>query len=285
MARGLGECLTLIDHSDLRFYVYVLIRPSGHPFYVGKGTGARIARHEQDAINTKMRGYRLSIIRACHRDKLKVGYELAGFFRKEADAFAEEKRLIALYGRFDSGRGPLTNNTDGGEGAVNPSAATIEKRRVGLKAVMLNPEYKARAVGFLRASEPKRMERAIAATKTEAYRAANSKRSGERWADPLFREKTTVAIRAAQNETWKERHAAGIARVQSDPSFHQRRNDAQAKAFANRPKADKPRAKVDIAVLRASQSATAKIRCQDPAWRQRLADAGKRGRETRWGAK
>ena len=36
----------------------------------------------------------------------------------ENEAFNEEIRLIALYGRHDLGLGPLTNLTDGGEGTI-----------------------------------------------------------------------------------------------------------------------------------------------------------------------
>ena len=61
----------------------------------------------------------------------------------EAEAFDEEKRLIALYGRKDLGMGPLCNLTDGGEGAKQ-SPESIEKRAAKHRGMKRSPEARER---------------------------------------------------------------------------------------------------------------------------------------------
>lgn len=93
-----------------RFYVYILCRPNGKPFYVGKGSGNRVYDHEREA----KRGHqchKCSVIRKIWRS----GSEVVRYTVFETDdeqaAFDHERELIALYGR-DS----LANKSDGGEG-------------------------------------------------------------------------------------------------------------------------------------------------------------------------
>ncbi len=114
------------------FYVYVLHKPDLTPFYVGKGVGSRVLNHESDARNTTLRSHKLNVIRAIHRVGQSVVYRLDRFFDKEKAALARERELIAEIGRYDLGTGPLTNQTDGGEGTSNPSIASRERRAATL---------------------------------------------------------------------------------------------------------------------------------------------------------
>lgn len=103
------------------FYVYELRDQNGVVFYVGKGSGARIHSHEIKARKGCM-SHRSCKIRKIWADggfidKVKVW---RGF--SESEAFTEEKRLIAFYGRDN-----LTNKTDGGDGPSNPSPDVREK--------------------------------------------------------------------------------------------------------------------------------------------------------------
>lgn len=115
-----------------RFYVYVLLKPDGTPFYVGKGIGRRVFGHEAEAWNTAKVSHKLNLIRRLRREGQEVGYALDSFFSDEAAAHARERELIALYGRHDLGRGPLTNQLDGGEGAANPSAEVQARHAASL---------------------------------------------------------------------------------------------------------------------------------------------------------
>ena len=113
-------------------YVYVLCRSDGTPFYVGKGVGTRCLQHEAEARNTEKLTHKLNVIRAIARRGELVRYCVESTFETETEAHARERYLIALFGRHDQLRGPLTNQTDGGEGASNPSEESRERRRQSL---------------------------------------------------------------------------------------------------------------------------------------------------------
>lgn len=118
--------------SSSTHYVYVLCRPDGTPFYVGKGVQQRCFHHEAEARNTDRLSHKLNLLRAMHRRGEAVRYCIESSFMHEEDAHARERHLISLFGRHDQRRGPLTNQTDGGEGASNPSEESRERRRQSL---------------------------------------------------------------------------------------------------------------------------------------------------------
>lgn len=104
-------------------YVYVLCRADGRPFYVGKGScNGRCLEHAREARNTRRMTHKLNVIRSMDRRGEPIGHILETDFETEMAALARERELIALIGRHDLKHGPLTNQTDGGEGTSNPSA-------------------------------------------------------------------------------------------------------------------------------------------------------------------
>jgi hypothetical protein len=113
-------------------YVYVLCRPDGSPFYVGKGIGDRCLHHEGEARRSEHLTHKLNLIRSLHRNGLSVHYCIDSFFHNDFDAHARERQLIEEIGRHDLRRGPLTNQTAGGEGASNPSEESRQRRRDSL---------------------------------------------------------------------------------------------------------------------------------------------------------
>jgi len=110
-------------------YVYVLARADGAPFYVGKGMGNRVFHHEAEARTTSRLTHKLNVIRAMATRGETIRYCIESTHLDEGEALARERTLIAQFGRHDLGHGPLTNQTDGGEGAANPSEASRESRR------------------------------------------------------------------------------------------------------------------------------------------------------------
>lgn len=92
----------------------------------------RVLMHEAEARTTKALTHKLNLIRSLHRAGHNIGYSLDSFHDDETAALARERALIAEIGRHDLRRGPLTNQTDGGEGTSNPSEESRQRRRDSL---------------------------------------------------------------------------------------------------------------------------------------------------------
>jgi len=127
---AVGVRSVLRDHQP--HYVYVLCRPDGEPFYVGKGVKLRCLHHEAEARNTRLLTHKLNVIRSLHRKGGAVQYRIDSSYPDELSAHSRERALITEIGRHDLRRGPLTNQTDGGEGASNPSEESRQRRRDSL---------------------------------------------------------------------------------------------------------------------------------------------------------
>jgi NUMOD3 motif len=115
-----------MKNSETIFYGYVLLDPrkSGRyiydryafeyePFYVGKGSNARIDGHRYTNDGT----FKYNIINKITEAGLDFISIVIETGLTELQAFSLEKHLIKLIGRRDLGLGPLANLTDGGEGA------------------------------------------------------------------------------------------------------------------------------------------------------------------------
>jgi hypothetical protein len=110
-----------------RFYVYLLLRPDGTPFYVGKGKEKRLFFHEREALGDG-RSHKLNTIRAISRGGQQIGYEIVAFYEDQSECHQREVAEIRRIGRHDLKTGPLTNLTDGGEGTAGLSEET--KKRI-----------------------------------------------------------------------------------------------------------------------------------------------------------
>lgn len=93
-----------------RFYVYVLVRPNGKPFYVGKGTRNRMYKHDTEA-RKGCECRKCRVIRKIWRNGGEIVRYTVIATDDEQEAFAAERETIAFFGREN-----LCNLTDGGEG-------------------------------------------------------------------------------------------------------------------------------------------------------------------------
>lgn len=70
--------------------------------------------------------------------------EIVGEFESEEKAYALEKKLIAVWGRADLGLGPLTNMTNGGEGASGKIFTEEYRRKLSEAAKKVKPSQETR---------------------------------------------------------------------------------------------------------------------------------------------
>jgi hypothetical protein len=104
------------------FYVYIHRKATtGEVFYVGKGVGDRAYIFSTRSDWWKRVVQKHGVIVEIVSDNLQEWY-----------AFELESDLISLYGRKDTGDGPLVNMTDGGEGAVGHSHSEETKHKISI---------------------------------------------------------------------------------------------------------------------------------------------------------
>jgi hypothetical protein len=238
------------------FYVYVYRDPrpskNNQPVYVGKGTGDRDLSHWskgshnkpfQDFIShLKQRGF----VSPCQR-VLET--------ESEAEAFAKEVELIALYGRRNTNTGTLFNLTDGGEGVAGMVKTSEQKAVDGKfsKEHWQDPEYREKVVAAQKAVQG-----------TPEARAMKSENSAEAWAKPDVREKRQTGIKRARSSAASKAKTSAQAKAQwSDPEYAAKQT-ANNQEIANR------------AEVKAAKAAAAKALWADPEWKAKMLAARKK---------
>jgi len=232
------------------FYVYVYRDPrplkANQPVYVGKGSGDRDLSHWskgshnkpfQDFIShLKLRGH----VALCER-VLQT--------ESEAEAFAKEVELIALYGRRNLSTGTLFNLTDGGEGGSGTVWTPEQKAATGRLSLdkWQRPEYRVKVV-----------EAQTAAQGTPEARAAKSIASAEAWADPEVRVKRQGGIAKARNTAESKAKTSAQAKAQWNDPAYAAKQTANNQEIANR------------AEVKAAKAAATKALWADPIWRAKM---------------
>ncbi|UNU45109.1 GIY-YIG nuclease family protein [Sphingopyxis sp. YF1] len=132
-------------------YVYILRRPDGRPFYVGKGYGPRVFQHENEARHPNNRlsnAYKLNVIRSIWKAGLKPLYEIDLVTASADEAYAREAALIGLIKRLHEG-GPLTNLAAGGGSTAGPAPASVERHSATLGGIPDDNPERATLNGFV----------------------------------------------------------------------------------------------------------------------------------------
>jgi hypothetical protein len=265
------------------YYVYVLCRPNGKPFYVGKGSGWRVNAHESEARNG-CSCYKCRVIRKIWKSGGEVQRYILLTTTDETEAFAFEIETIALYGRKT-----LTNMTDGGEGASGLPAEARARIAAARKAYLANnPEVLARSLAKLSAWQhnPEARERhaasmkeALARPEVQAKRkAAYKKRS----ANPVYLAKLGAARKAAWDKPGAREKASAtqkVAKLGVRPKVKRseesrERSRAALKAYAATPEGQAKMQATRTPEARAKLSASVKA-----VWERRKAAASDSDKE------
>jgi len=117
--------------------IYVLRRPDGRPFYVGKGIGDRVLAHENEARHPndrKSNAYKLNVIRSIWRSDEAVVYEIDFITEDEDAAYARESEIISKLKRLHEG-GPLTNLASGGGSSFGVAPVSKEQHSATLGGI------------------------------------------------------------------------------------------------------------------------------------------------------
>ncbi len=129
-------CLKFLS-GNAGSYTYILRRPDGRPFYVGKGTGLRVLQHENEARHPngrKSNAHKLNVIRAISRSGENLHYEIDTFFDDALSALGREEALIAQHKRLHEG-GFLTNRAPGGGSLSGPSPFSLKRHAATLGGI------------------------------------------------------------------------------------------------------------------------------------------------------
>lgn len=111
-----------ITHGKMLRYVYLLFKPDGTPFYVGKGMKNRVCAHESETrsfIKGKtwkgMNTFKLNTIKKIWDSDQQVYYAIDSWHNNNESAGNREIDLVLNIGRKILNQGPLVNIKDGGD--------------------------------------------------------------------------------------------------------------------------------------------------------------------------
>ena len=153
--QGADDFLRFVDG----YYVYVLCRPDGTPFYVGKGTKRRAIEHELEAVRHHPIGetnpIKCNVIRKIRRSGQRVVYRIDSVYDKtyQQECLKREAALIAHYRRLHEG-GCLTNLAGGLGNAAGAAPLSLEKHAATLSGEPADNPDRATLNRFLRSVGP-----------------------------------------------------------------------------------------------------------------------------------
>lgn len=250
-----------------RYYVYVLARPDGRLFYVGKGQGDRVFDH--DAIAKKgHRCHKCNVIRKIRRSGKQVQHYIVFTTDDEQEALDYEMTMIAMFGRD-----MLTNQSDGGEGMRNPTAEYRAKHSRAGKARWKDPAFRAKmdAIMQQRNNDPE-WRRKIGEARVREWQDPEFRaRQMKGRTDPLLHEQRSDWARKGWSDERRARVSERFARLRQRPEYIKRMSENAVQRELRRQQAPARRAANAI-----RQGALAKQMMQDPEFREKVRAGSRR---------
>lgn len=212
------------------FYVYLYRDPrptkGRQPVYVGKGSGRRATLHWK--YGNKVNRVFDAWLGAIRRLGLEPIIEIVAEFEIEAEAFEKEIELIALFGRKDTGTGPLCNCTDGGEGGSGKVVTEEQRKTMALaartrkSAAYQTPEFK-QVIGQIternwatQEYREKTVAAMQAAAKSDGEKTRKSQATAAGWANSDTRAKRTASIKESRTPELRAQIGASCAALWDD---------------------------------------------------------------------
>lgn len=136
------------------YYVYVLCRPDGQPFYVGKGVNRRALEHEAEALRNHPSGetnpFKCNVIRKIIREGGQLIYRIDSHYAlaDQIQCLEREAELIGYHKRLHEG-GCLTNLAGGVGNAAGAAPFSLERHAATLSGEPINNPERATLNRFL----------------------------------------------------------------------------------------------------------------------------------------
>ena len=194
-------------------FIYIWKDTAGIPFYVGLTKAIR-------RTNPKNNGNRNWL---CRKKLEEVGEDHVVVELRFIDSIVEgqalERKLIAEYGRIQTGTGPLTNLTSGGDGVGSPSP----EHRAKLSAAMKDPNHpahspEARAKQRARMADPD-IRKLFSGDNNAAKKPEVRVKLKAAWEDEAYRS-AQIAQRTGATKNFSEETRAEFAeRLKANPEM------------------------------------------------------------------
>lgn len=261
---SLTSCLAKIRSNPGKYYVYILARPCGTPFYVGMGRHRRIEAHRFSAARGE-KSRKANILRKIQTGGESTIYSIDGWFDTHEEAAIRECAMIAAIGRLDMGTGSLANCTSGGDGAFGFSLETRGKisRNVKAKRSLPASRERTRLASTAMWNAPGFRERAIEAVsdkwKEPRHKAMRIAAMTAALADPVVKARLSTSSRSLwAKQEHKERISKATAKQWESQEFRQQMENVRKRWQSD------PIKKINCS---ASISRSQKKRLADPAVR------------------
>lgn len=221
-----------------KYYVYILCRPNGKPFYVGKGSGDRVYQHDREA-RSGHQCYKCNVIRKIWREGGEVQRYIVFETDDEQEAFTHEVDLIELYNLET-----LTNQTPGGSGPPHTDAvqakvaATLKKRladpeireqyRQRAKALWDDPAFRSKCMGIPQSAESRaKRSRALKDRfKDPVYRESHRENAKKAWRDPAYKAEMREKLgKATSTPEFAQLSRDRMVKLNADPDFCKKRSE------------------------------------------------------------